>query len=244
MTGIGWPLVDVASRLLARDEREAVRGDLVEAGESAWQGLCDVVGLVVRRQVGLWKNWRPWLATFGVAWPCTLLLMGFSLTVSRIYQLYAWIIGNQQFIDPKVLKEVGLPVAPGVAQLVCYLFLLIGWSWIGGFVVGSMSRRTVWVSAAFSFSACLFCLAEFRAASVPRFCLLLFLAPAIWGVRRGLQISRIKLNSAIALAVAVTVLTIATSNSRGLSIPSLELSWPAWYLVATAQRPNWLFRRS
>jgi hypothetical protein len=32
-----------------------VLGDLVEADESAWYGLLDVLGLVIRRQVELWK---------------------------------------------------------------------------------------------------------------------------------------------------------------------------------------------
>ena len=244
MMGFAWWLADFVSQLLERDEREAVRGDLMEAGESAWRGLFDVLGLVVRRQAMLWRDWRPWLATFGVALPCTLLMMGFSLNVSRTYQLYAWIITNRQFIDPKLLQETGLTVAPGILHLLCYLFLLFARGWSGGFVVGSVSRRTVWVSAAFSFSACVFCLARFRVESLSRFCLLLFLVPAIWGVRRGLRVSRIKLSWAIILAVGVTVLTIATSSSRGLSIPSLALSWPAWYLVATASKPNWLLRRA
>ena len=77
MTGIGWSFVETVSRLLERDEREAVQGDLAEAKGSAWSGLLDVVGLVIRRQVHLWKNWRPWLAAFGLALPATLLLMGF-----------------------------------------------------------------------------------------------------------------------------------------------------------------------
>ena len=116
--------MDIVSRLLERDEREAVRGDLVEAGESAWQGLLDVLGLVVRRQAMLWKNWRPWLATFGVALPCTLLLMGFSLMSADLSTLRVD-YQEPQFIDPKLLNETGLTVAPGILHLLCYLFLLM-----------------------------------------------------------------------------------------------------------------------
>jgi hypothetical protein len=39
MTRANWSLVDVAAQLLECDERETVLGDLLEAGESAWQGL-------------------------------------------------------------------------------------------------------------------------------------------------------------------------------------------------------------
>jgi len=224
VTGVVWSLVDVFSQLLERDEREAVRGDLAEAGESAWQGLWEVFGLVARRQTLLWKNWRPWLAAFGLALPGSFLLMGFSLSVSSAYQ---------QIFDPKIT------VGPGFWLLACNVLLLIGWAWTGGFVVGSVSRRTVWVSAALSFAPCLFCFTRFRVESLSRFCLLLFLLPAIWGVHRGLRIAQIRLSAAMVLAVAVTVLTIPTWSSKGPWIPNWALSWPAWYLVTTARRPKW-----
>ena len=37
MTMLGWSMVDAVSQLLESDEREAVRGDLAESGESAGQ---------------------------------------------------------------------------------------------------------------------------------------------------------------------------------------------------------------
>lgn len=77
MTRIDWWPVDVVSQLLEREEREAVLGDLAEADENTWHGLLAILGLVIRRQAELWKSWRPWLATFGVALPSTLLLRAF-----------------------------------------------------------------------------------------------------------------------------------------------------------------------
>jgi len=233
MSSLTWSLVELAAQLLERCEREAVLGDLQEAGESARQSLLAVVGLVIRRKAGLFRSWRPWLASFGLALPCSLLLMGFSISVSRTYQ---------EVIGPTLLKATGLTVGPGFMLLVCNVLLLIGWSWTGGFVMGSVSRRTVGVSAALSFLPCLFCLGRFRIDSLSRFCLLLFLPPAIWGVLRGLQIARIRLSSAIVLALAITALTIPTWNSAGPWIPNWALSWPAWYLVATAEKPAWLKR--
>jgi hypothetical protein len=228
MTGAGWSLVEIAARLLERGEREAVLGDLLEAQENAYQALLGVFGLLIRRHLSHWKNWRPWLAAFGLALPGSLLLMGFSLSVTQ---------GYQQFIGPVIRNATGLTLGPGFWLLLCNIFLLIAWSWTGGFVVGSVSRRTLWVSAALSFSPCLFCLSRFRVESLSRFCLLLFLLPAIWGVRSGLQVARIKLSSAMVLAVAVTALTVPTWGSRGPWIPNWALSWPAWYLVATARKP-------
>ena len=220
-------LMRMVSRLLESAEREAVLGDLFEAGEGGWRALFGVLGLVFRQQAELWKNWRPWLAAFGLAVPGSFLLMGFSLSVSHAYE---------QWIGP------GL--RPGLALLLCNLILLIGWAWTGAFLVGSLSRRTLWVSATMSFAPCLFCLERFRIESLSRFCLLLFLPPAIWGVLRSLQIARIKLSSALALASVLTILTIPAWNAKGAWIPNWALSWPAWYLVATAEKPAWLSGRA
>jgi len=229
MIRAGWWLVNCVSQLLESDEREAVQGDLEEAGESAGHAFMEVLGLVIRREAALWRNWRPWLAAFGLAFPSSFLLMGFSLSVSRAYQ---------QFIGPTILQATGLTVGPGFFLLLCNVVVLSIGAWTGGFVVGSVSRRTIWVSAVFSFTPCVFCLERFRIESLSRFCLLLFLPPAIWGVHRGLRIAQIRLGSALVLALAVTVLTVPAWGRSGPWIPNWALSWPAWYLVATARRPQ------
>jgi hypothetical protein len=223
----GWATVLFAARLLDADEREAVLGDLEEVGETSWRGLIDILGLVARRQAGHWKNWRPWLAAFGLALPCSFALMGFSVSVSRSYL---------DLIGPTIFNATGITVGHGFFLLLCNLLLLGAWSWTGGFVTGSLSRRTLWVSAALSFLPCLFCLARFRIDSLSRLSLLLFLPPAILGVQRGLRIAEIKLGAAIALTVGITLLTVPTWNSSGPWIPNWALSWPAWYLLATASR--------
>jgi hypothetical protein len=233
MTGMNWSLVEMTARLLERQEREAVLGDLVEARESAWDGLFGVLGLVVRRQALLWRSWRPWLAGFGVALPSSFLLMGESLSVSWSYQ---------RLLCPDLLKAASLTLGSGFVVLLWQALLLIGWAWTGGFVVGSASRRTLWASTLLCYSPCLFCLSRFRIESLSKYCLLLFLLPAIWGVRRGLRSSRMKLGPALILALAVTVLMIPawSAGQHWWSAPRVSLSWalslPAWYLVATAQK--------
>jgi hypothetical protein len=136
MTRAAWSLVETAAQLLERDEREVVLGDLLEAGESAWRGLTGVAGLVVRRQAGLWRSWRPWVAAFGLALPGSLLLMGSSLSVSWKVQ--------------RLMGTSGVIEDAGFLAILCNALLLIGWAWTSGFVVGSLSQRTVWVS----FAAC------------------------------------------------------------------------------------------
>jgi hypothetical protein len=226
MTSTHWPLVEVAARLLGRSEREAVLGDLLETGEGTWRGLLDVLGLVIRRQLSHWKNWQPWLAMFGLALPSSLLLMGVSVSVSSMYE---------RLIDHRILVESPQAIHEGFFQLLCRGLLLIGCSWACGFVMGSLSRRTLWVSIASSCFACLFCLLRFREPSLSRLCLFLFLLPAIWGVRQALRLIRINLALAIFLATAITTLMILPSNSRGLWTLNWSLVWPAWYILATAQ---------
>lgn len=227
MTTIGQWLVDAVSQLLDPDEREVVLGDLAEADECAWHGLFSVMGLVIRREVVVWKNRRTWLAAFGLALPGTLFLMGFSLSLSHVYQ---------EFINPNILKATGLTVDPGLSLMMCRVLLLIGWASTGALVVGSVSRRIIWVSAVLSSFGCLFCFSRFREQSLSMFCLLLFLLPAILGVRHGLRIARIKLSSAIVLAAAVVLMTISTWSSAGPWILTWALSCPAWYLATTARK--------
>jgi hypothetical protein len=74
MTQVCWWLVNKASGLLDPDERNAVLGDFSESGTSGAQALCDVVDLIVRRQLALWRDWHPWLALMGVVVPLGILL--------------------------------------------------------------------------------------------------------------------------------------------------------------------------
>jgi hypothetical protein len=229
MMSFGWSLVETTAQLLEGDRREAVLGDLLEAGESAWQALLGILSLVLRLNVAEWKSWRPWLAAFGVSLPASFLLMGVSLSVSQ---------GAQRVISPD-LEATVLP------QLLCQTLLLIGWSWSGGYVVGRLSRRTLWMSAVAGCSPCLFCLARFHVLSISRFCLLLFLLPAVWGVRQGLRRTRIRLSSMTVFTSTLMLMMVASSHSGGQRwwtprawVLDVMLIWPACYLIAMAWREN------
>ena len=234
MTAITWPFVEAAAHLLERDEREAVLGDLAESGESAWQMLLQVLGLGIRRQALFWKSWRPWLAALGLACPSSFLLMGFSFSISSMYL---------QSIGPNISRGTLLSAGSPVWLLVGQFLLLLGCSWTAGFTVGSLSKRTLWASIVASCLPCLFCLVRFHVQSLSRFCLFLFLLPAIWGAHHGLRRSRIQFGPAIVLALAITA-WMALSWSSGSWILYLALIWPAWYIVATAQEAGGKVGRS
>jgi hypothetical protein len=234
MTGVGRSLVEVIARLLERDDREVVLGDLVETRATAWQGLTEILGLVVRRETAFWTHWRPWLAAFAVALPSTLLLMGVSLSISCTYQ---------RLTGPRVFGACSPTGQEDFPLLLCHVLLLIIWSWTVGFVVGSVSRRTFWASAALSLLACVFCLARFREASVSSLSLFLFLPPAILGLQRGLRIISIRPRTAVVVATIVTVLMSCAWLSRALWSFNWALLCPAWYIVVLASRPGRLFER-
>ena len=217
----GWAWAEAAAYLLERDEREAVLGDLAEAGESARQALLAVLGLILRREAALWKSWRPWLAAFGLALPCSFLLMGFSVSVS---------VASQRFLAANAGYDTS--VHSSLLTLVLKLLLLTGCAFTGGFVVASMSRRTLWVSFASCFLPCLFCLERFRIESLSRLCLFLFLVPALWGVREALQ--RIRLPRGLALALAPGMTAMAIFHEHGSPVYLCALLWPVWYLAAKA----------
>ena len=64
--------------------------------------------------------------------------------------------------------------------------------------------------------------------------MLLFLLPAILGVRRGLGIAQIKLSFAIMLALAIAISMVPMLSGAGSRVLSWALLWPIWYLVAAA----------
>ncbi len=221
MSSTHWSLVEAAALLLEPEEREVVLGDLAEAGEKGLRAVLGVLGLIAWRQVTAWREWRPWLAAFGVAMPGSFFLMGASISVSA--GAAAWIYG-------------GALTPAASAQLICEAVLLVAWSWTGGFVVGSISRRTLWVSAALCLSPCTVCLAEFRSQTLSRPCLMVFLIPALAGVLMGLRIRRIPFPIAMTLAVIVTSFLLPKLTTQPGWMSAWAVVWPAWYLVVVARR--------
>ena len=227
MTSSLWPLVEFAARPLQRDERDAVLGDALESGESPVHAVLGVLGLVLRRQLLLWRSWRPWLAVL-VGLPGTYLLMIVSVSVTCTYD-----------------RLMGLPLghwAPtgheGIPLLLCHIFLLVAWSWSGGFTLGSLSPRTLWLSAALCYLLVFSCDSHFRMLSISKLAPFLFLAPAIWGIQQGRRKHTLRLQTALFLAIAMTALTTTAWIDNALWILNWFLLVPAWYLVATARRPE------
>ena len=151
-TRIWWRLVDILSRMLDTDERQIVRGDIAESGETGSQAVSDVLGLVVRRHAVLWTHWRPWLSLVGLIVPLGMLLSIVSKGTSGSSAIYIWMYANNwewgDVRNPGFLHEF----AHCVALILLSYLTLVCWSWTSGFVLGSLSRGIIRVNGV------LFCL--------------------------------------------------------------------------------------
>ena len=175
---------------------------------------------------------RCWIWEFGVrppglTLPASFLLMGVSLSVSQACLQ---------------LVEASSTTRGSLTWLLTQLCLLLGWSWTCGFVIGNLSRRTVWASIVLCSWPCFVCLSKFQLQALSPVCLLWFLLPAALGVRRGLRQSRISLAASISLSLVLSAaMLIAWSGGaeRCWSPPwwlvDGLMSWPAVYLVARAR---------
>jgi hypothetical protein len=151
----GWPLADLASRLLEPHEREAVRGDLVEAGATGTQALLQILGLVARRQAALWADWHPWFALVAVVLPLGVLVSHASrwwadssaMDVALYIRIWEWSYLTYPGWRRDVLGIVWSFALSAAA--------LSAWSWTCGYLLASLSRRTVWIMA-FAFALVVF----------------------------------------------------------------------------------------
>jgi hypothetical protein len=226
MTYNAWSMVEFSARLLSRNERDAVLGDFLEAGEAPWKALFGVLGLAMRRRLMLWKSWRPWFAAFGLSLPCSLLLMYVSISViCTLERLLGFHLGHWAPTGHE-----------GFLMLLCHIFLLITWSWTSGFAASSLSPRTLcWNAAVCLLVGTRFISMHTHFDPVSPYYSLLFVGPAIWGVRQGRRMLRLPLRHAVALAATMTLLMTWAWTSNALWVFNWLLLYPAWYLVATAR---------
>ncbi len=210
-------LVNALSRLLEPVEREAVLGDFAESGETGIRAVRDLSGLLLRRQAALWRDWKPWLATAGVALPAGLLLSRASKWLASGYDLYSWIAWNHTVIDPATLAESGLSLHAGVVQVARGLFVLLAWTWAGGFVLGALSRGAMWLNGLL-------------------FCAALLCGPFLGAIREP----AVELNTCAVLAVVLSsvILGVRLSRRPALHRAVRALLWIAAIITAIAVRSS------
>jgi hypothetical protein len=143
MSRFSWWLVEIVSRVLEPDERDAVRGDLTESGESAGRALRDVLGLVARRQSALWKQWRSWTALVGLVIPLGLLLCLVSRRTADGSAVPIWLYAKNwdwNFFENAAFRH---DLAYNIGVVLIEYLTLFCWSWNSGFVLASASRGSL-----------------------------------------------------------------------------------------------------
>jgi hypothetical protein len=206
-------LAEMATLFLAPNDRDAVLGDLAETGASGLNAFGSVLGLAMRQQMELWRSWQPWVAS-SVAFAGSLLLLSvsFGLSVDSVSLLR----GEREY-----------------GSVLCEALLMLSWSWTSGFVVGSLSGKTRWVSGILCTIPCLSCVLRFQDTSLSRLCVLLFLLPGVIGTVQGVHRARLPHRRALTLAIAMTALMFVWG---GMYVQNWFLLLPSWWLVAHAKR--------
>ena len=146
MKRVCWWLVDVACRMLDGSEREAVRGDLTESGESGGQALLGVFGLVARRQAALLRDWRCWLALAVYVVPLGMLLSQFASRTADWSAVYIWLYANNWTWSYVTNQGNLLDLIHESAEILAQFVVLSCASWMGGFMLGRLSRRMIWIN--------------------------------------------------------------------------------------------------
>jgi len=143
MNRFSWWLVDLVSRGLDRDERDAVRGDLAESGETGGQALYQVLGLILRRQVALWMHWRPWTGLALIAVPLGIFFCAASKTLAYGSAIYLWLYAN--YWSPVILEHTAYrhDFLYFVGMTLLHYGTLAGLAWVSGFALGFVSRRSL-----------------------------------------------------------------------------------------------------
>jgi hypothetical protein len=262
-------LIGQLSRMLEPDERDAMIGDLAELGVDDKQAVRDIVGFFVARQADLWKAWMPWLALVGLVVPIGVLLSQISLALSETLSMHLWVYWHfgEHF-------GTGLTVIQETEALSCQALGVIAWSWVSGFVLGSLSGRTIYANGALFYSIWLFSAAvlpafpfTFESTPLPLTLeILLFLLPSLLGMRHGLRLRILSVGHSVLLATAVAALTLFATWTDGWwqtalqiwsqgtwheavawqdrMLPFAVMSWPAAYPLALASSRQWRERWS
>jgi hypothetical protein len=135
-------MLQLAARALEPGEREVVLGDLAEQGSSGARPLFDVLGLVVRRQLLIWTNWKPWFALIGIVGVSGSCLSGmlYGLSVGIFEQVIAW-------------RRYGVHYNTGVTsfrddviQMSCLAAAIFFWTAVNASLLRRLSGRATWLT--------------------------------------------------------------------------------------------------
>ena len=223
-----------------------VLGDLAELGMSDRPAFHAVLGLVLRRQLGRWKEWEPWFVLVAIVVPISALLatqsMGLNVFPGLVMRLHYG-----------VSYRTGVSPAADLAEVCFRASALVTWSWTSAFALGALSRKTIWANGVLFFLLS----AVFAVHRSPYPIRLLWmtlwawtpiasnflivLLPAYWGLRKSTNASQTTPPWMIALAAWTVIIGSLAFWTQGWYSAALD-NWshaaPALTLVQLAQRAD------
>jgi hypothetical protein len=234
------------SRSLDTGERETVLGDLAELGMSDRQAFKGILGLVLRRQLGFWKEWEPWFVLVAIVVAVCPLLATQSMGLNFFPNLVMW-------FHHGIAYRTGVSSAALLAEICFRASALITWSWTSAFALGALSRKTIWANGVLFFVLCTVfavCRGPFPVRAlwltpwawtpvVDNF--LLVLLPAYCGLHKSAKSPRTQPPWLIALAgwtVIIGGLAFWTKGWYGAALDNWSQGAPALTLMQLAQRPD------
>lgn len=212
-------MTNLLYRLLERDERLAVEGDLAESGERGVAAFRQVLGLVARREAARWRNWRPW-AAMGMAIPMARWLARKSSYDADHSSLFLWFYANNWISGYVASPGARTDLAHAVAGLLADVAVLAVCSaiagrllaWISGrairtvgvlFCIALAAGRFVTPAHRYSGNAVVFSLALYASALPWLWQVLVVMAPAILGMQFGRRIAIRKFGAAAMIGAAI-----------------------------------------
>lgn len=236
------------SRVLDHGEREMVLGDLAELGMSDPRAFNALLGLVLRRQCGFWKEWKPWFVLLAIVVPVGPLLATQSdrLDLTLFPNLEMW-------LHYGISYRTGVSSTALFAEFCFQASALVTWSWTSAFVLGALSRKTIWVNGGLFFGLCVVFAVDRGFYSIrplwvsplaltPTASNFLFvLLPVCWGLRKSTKSPRTTPPWMIALAGWTGIiggLAFWTQGWYGAALDNWSHAAPALTLLQLAQRPD------
>lgn len=134
------PVVLWLSGFLSQAEQQAVLGDLIENGDSPESAMANVLGLVIRRETAVLRDFRLWLAIAIVVVPVSYLLSAIAEAATGQGAVYSWMyLNNWDWAltrNPgfwRVLRETAMSFGITCLVLACC-------SWSAGFLIGRFTK--------------------------------------------------------------------------------------------------------
>lgn len=192
------------SRLLPREDREVVLGDICESGLTTHEAFLDLLGLLIRRTVDPFGHWRAWVCLV-VAPLLSLLLIGVSVSLAELVCRH---IHHGDLSLLIVLERLRLSI------------LLIVVSISAAMAALRVARAAAIFLLIAAIVPAIVCCCHFQVAGTPRICVFLFLPPILFGAWFGYRVQR----SFRILGTAAALVFVCVLGRAGLSEPWMLLN--------------------